>query len=297
MRVLHVSDVHVSVPLWEMPWHQMLNKRFIGAMNLALRRGRHFAGARRKLAQLAEFCSEQDVDLVVATGDYTALGTAPELAAAREAVQGLTTRRYGYVTVPGNHDIYLRDVVRERRFERYFGDFLRSDLPEYCVDDGPWPLVRLCGDNVAVVAVNSARPNPEPWRSSGAIPAAQLVALESLCRDPRLAGRFIFVATHYAPRRADATPDHRAHGLENSDEFLAACAGLAQGAILHGHIHRRFQLALPQLRARIFGAGSATCEGREGLWLFDVDGSGATAVPGFFHEGRYRLDLAAKLRV
>jgi hypothetical protein len=33
------------------------------------------------------------------------------------------------------------------------------------------------------------------------------------------------------------------------------------------------------------------------LWLFDVDGTSATAVPGFFHEGRYRLDLAAKLRV
>ena len=49
MRVLHLSDVHVTVPLWQLPWRQMLNKRFIGAANLALRRGRHFAQARQKL--------------------------------------------------------------------------------------------------------------------------------------------------------------------------------------------------------------------------------------------------------
>lgn len=33
--------------------------------------------------------------------------------------------------------------------------------------DGPWPLLRLIGENLAVVGVNSARPNPLPWRSSG----------------------------------------------------------------------------------------------------------------------------------
>ena len=289
MRVLHLSDVHVTVPLRQLPWRQMLNKRFIGAANLALRRGRHFAQARQKLEALARFCDEQQVDLVIATGDYTALGTDPELAAARSAIECLTHRPHGYVTVPGNHDVYLHDVVRERRFERHFGDFMHSDLPAQCVD-GPWPLVRLYDEPLAVIAVNSARPNPAPWRSSGAIPDAQLTALSTLCRDARFQDRFVFVITHYAPRRADATPDSPSHGLDNADAFLAACGGLRRGAILHGHIHRRFQLALPQLPLRIFGAGSTTCDGREGLWLFDVDAHSSRAQPGSWVDGRYQLE-------
>lgn len=289
MRVLHLSDVHVTVPLWAMPWRQMLNKRLVGAANLVLRRGRHFDRAREKLESLAQLAGELNVDLVICTGDYTALGTEPELAAARAAIDGLTKRPAGYVTVPGNHDIYLRDVLRDQRFERHFGDLLRSDMPERCVD-GPWPLVRLVGDDVAVIAVNSARPNPQVWRSNGVIPCAQLDALQALTQDPRVRDRFVFVITHYAPRRADATPDVPSHGLINADAFLDACRGLSRGAILHGHIHRRFQLALPELPLRIFGAGSTTCDGREGLWLFEIDGARASARAGHWQGDRYVLD-------
>lgn len=293
MRVLHLSDVHVTVPLAAMPWQQMLNKRFIGAANLVLRRGHHFAAAREKLLAMAQFSAEQAVDLVISTGDYTALGTDAELAAARAAIQCLTQRPCGFVTVPGNHDIYLPDVVRERRFERHFADFLQSDLPEHCVD-GPWPLVKLY-DGVAVVAVNSARPNPAPWRSSGAIPDAQLTALAALCQDERIRSRFVFVITHYAPRRADANPDRKMHGLDNADAFLDACRGLPRAAILHGHIHARFQLALAGFAARLFGAGSATCEGRESFWMFDILGEQRRAVPGHFERDRYVLDEAAAI--
>ena len=291
MRVLHLSDVHVTVPLARLPWRHMLNKRLIGAANLALRRGRHFAAAREKLQALSVLSAEQAVDLVICTGDYTALGTDVELEAARTAIGGLTGRPQGFVTVPGNHDIYLADVVRERRFERHFGAYLASDLPEHCVD-GPWPQVKLY-DEVAVIAVNSARPNPAVWRSSGAIPEAQLAALAELARDERIRRRFVFVITHYAPRRPDASPDRELHGLDNADAFLDACRGLPQYAILHGHIHWRFHLTLPSHGARLFGAGSATCAGREGFWLFDIAGSARKATPGHFERGKPLLDAGA----
>jgi 3',5'-cyclic AMP phosphodiesterase CpdA len=286
MRILHLSDVHVTVPLRAMPWRQMLNKRLLGAANLVLRRRHQFAHATQKLAVLGQFAAEQQVDLVICTGDYTALGTEIELLAARRAVMPLTGRRYGYVTVPGNHDIYLPDGVRDRRFERHFGDLLQSDLPEACVD-GPWPSVRLVGNDIAVLAVNSARANPQPWRSNGVIPEPQLRALRALCADPRIAGRFVFVITHYAPRRPDGTPDHPSHGLRNADAFLNACKDLRRGALLHGHIHHRFQLTLPDFPLTIFGAGSTTCEGREGFWLFDVDAERASASPGSWSKNRY----------
>lgn len=288
MRVLHLSDVHVTVPIRHLPWRQMLNKRLVGAANLALRRARHFSAAREKLQSLALFSDEQGVDLVISTGDYTALGTDPELAAARAAMDCLTHRPAGFVTVPGNHDIYLDDVVREGRFEKHFGDLLRSDLPERCVD-GPWPLVKLM-DDVAVIAVNSARPNPAVWRSNGAIPGQQLTALAELCRDERVRSRFVFVITHYAPRRKDATPDRPLHGLDNADAFLEACSALPRAAVLHGHIHARYELTLAGFGPRLFGAGSATCEGREGFWLFDVGATQCEATPGHLEGDRYVLD-------
>ncbi|HKP56007.1 MAG TPA: metallophosphoesterase [Polyangiales bacterium] len=287
MRVLHVSDVHVTVSVADMPWREMLNKRLLGAVNYKLRRRRQFAHAADKLQELAQFAQREQVDLVICTGDYTALGTEPEFAAARAAIEGLATAKFGYITVPGNHDVYIRDLDY-RRFERHFASFLQGDpLPGAAVD-GPWPVVRLIGDELAVIAVNSARPNPQVWRSSGRIPERQLQALQQLLAAPEIAGRFVFVVTHYAPRRPDGTQDHWTHCLENADAFLEACRGMRRGAILHGHIHHRFRLT-QAIGPEIFGAGSTTCERRESLWLFDVTRDSLTATPGRFSGGRYEL--------
>ena len=294
MRILHLSDVHVTVPIAALPWRQMFNKRLIGALNLTLRRARHFEGAADKLHALAAFAEREHVDLVICTGDYTALGTEPELIAARRAIAPLTSRPYGFVTVPGNHDLYLPDCIRDRRFERNFEELLHSDLPETRVE-GPWPIVRLVGDDIAVVAVNSARANPQPWRSSGSIPDAQLRALQSLCEDPRIAQRFVFVITHYAPFRSDGTPDRRSHGLVNAPALLDACRSLRRGALLHGHIHHRFCVNVPGFSLPIFSAGSTTCDGREGFWLFELDQASARAVPGSWTGGRYEVHGGAAL--
>ena len=112
IRVLHFSDVHVDVPFRDMPAREFLGKRLIGGANLLLRRKRLFRDARAKLAALARFADEQAVDLAICTGDYTALGTGPELAAARAAIEPLTRRPRGFVTVPGNHDLYCRTRSR-----------------------------------------------------------------------------------------------------------------------------------------------------------------------------------------
>jgi 3',5'-cyclic AMP phosphodiesterase CpdA len=292
IRVLHVSDVHVDVPVWRMPLREMLGKRAIGAANLVLRRHRHFHDAREKLAALARFACDQNVDVVICTGDYTALGTAVELDAARSAIDPLVRAgRRGYVTVPGNHDLYMPDTVRDGRFERAFGALLTSDLPELASGDG-WPRVRLFDDQLAVLSVNSARPNPQPWRSSGRIPDEQLRALAAALRDPRVVGRNVMIATHYAPRRPDGTPDRWSHGLENADALLAICAQTPRCAILHGHIHWRFHLPGPPM---LFGSGSTTHAGREGLWLYELEQMSGSAIPGAYRDGAYRLDEEARV--
>ena len=76
-RVLHVSDLHLEDGFPGVPLSRFLNKRVVGYANLALRRRKAFAEAELKVEALAEFAREQRVDLIVCTGDYTALGTEP----------------------------------------------------------------------------------------------------------------------------------------------------------------------------------------------------------------------------
>jgi 3',5'-cyclic AMP phosphodiesterase CpdA len=279
--------VHVHVPARQIPLRDWLGKRLLGGVNLLLRRRVHFADTLTKLADLERFAERQQIDVVVCTGDYTALGTLPELALARRAIEPFARDRHAFVTVPGNHDLYLRDVMLDGRFERTFGDLLGTDWPEYAVD-GHWPAVRLYAEHLAVVTVNSAKPNPHLLKSSGRVPEAQLRALRDVLADPRLTGRSVLVATHYAPRRANGTPDRWRHGLENADALLSTCAASPRAAILHGHIHTCFHLHSDG-GPHVFGAGSATQLGRESAWLFEFEPGAGRARPVRFQAGEYRV--------
>jgi len=277
MRLLHFSDPHFGLGVRRVPFRDWPGKRLVGGFNLVRGRGRKFRHAPSRIASLARFAEREGADAAVCTGDLSALGTDAELEAAREGVEPFFRARLGFVCLPGNHDLYTAAVLRERRFERWFGDGLATDLPELRVD-GPWPLVRLVGDAAVVVAVNSARPNPIPWRSSGRIPEAQIEGLRAALAHEAVRGRFVLVATHYAPRRADGTPDTHLHGLRNADELLGVAATIDRGAILCGHIHRAFRVR-PEIGPEIVCGGSATMEGHEGAWWIEVSPDAASIRP------------------
>jgi 3',5'-cyclic AMP phosphodiesterase CpdA len=287
LRVLHFSDVHVQEPVLAGPLAGLLGKRAVAALNLWLVRGRLFAEARHKLAALAECAQELGVHAALCTGDYTALGTVDEHSEARRAIAPFTALPLGLCTVPGNHDLYLPDTLADHRFEQAFGDLLGSDLPELA-GDGPFPFVRLLGEHLAVLGVNSARPNPNPFVSSGRIPDAQLSALARALADARLAGRHKLVMTHYGVLREDGRPDTPRHGLENAAELVAVCRE-AGALLVHGHLHHTYcHVGRPQYPA-MFCAGSATQRGRESFWLYEVDAAGLRARRGAYEGGRYRL--------
>lgn len=291
LRLLHFSDVHLPSSLGHLGLGDLAGKRLLGAANVIVRRRHRFRDARVKLVALARLAAELPADAVLCTGDYTELGTEEEIRDARALIEPLTHAPLGFVTMPGNHDLYVPDTVRTHRFERHFGDLLRTDLPEHAID-GPWPSVRLLGDHVAVVAVRSARPNPQPWRSSGLVVAEELGALARILADPRVKDRFIVVATHYALRKRDGRRDTRLHGIVNTDALETVCGAIARGAIVHGHIHWRYHQRLPGLRAHVLGAGSATDRGREGLWVYELGVDRARAVPGHWRGDRFELDPA-----
>ncbi|MBD3867225.1 MAG: metallophosphoesterase [Acidobacteria bacterium] len=281
MRILHFSDPHLDPDLSGVPMSEWPGKRLIGAANLLLNRRKHFDRVEEKLAALDRFRQEQNVDLVLCTGDYSVLGTEGELKRAREVIQPLTGAPQGFITIPGNHDLYMPDTVKDQRFERIFGDLM---------GEGDWPRVRRFGDDIAVIGIESARPNPQPWRSSGQIPEQQLERLARTLVLPDMERRFVFVMTHYAPRLWNGHPDSPAHGMTNAEEFLEACSAIRQGAILCGHVHSRYRVEVSGLQPQIFCAGSVSQNRREGLWLFDIDGGSANAVPGRWNEDRYELE-------
>jgi len=272
MRFLHFSDLHIGLGLRRVPFLDWGGKRLAGGLNLLRGRGRHFAEAARKALALVDLDERLQPDLVLCTGDLTALATHAEFAAAKELLEPLPDGSR-FVVTPGNHDVYTLPTVLEGRFAKYFENGLATDLPDLRTD-GAWPLVRLPDDDTAIVAVNSARNNLLPWRSSGRIPSPQVEGLEAALSDPRVAGRFVFLMTHYAPCLADGSPDTKEHGLQNLDEFLAASAAIERGALLCGHVHDVFRQVIDAFAGEVFCAGSATYEGREGAWVFDRDSQG-----------------------
>jgi 3',5'-cyclic AMP phosphodiesterase CpdA len=292
MRILHFSDVHLQQPLARVPLRAWPGRRILGGLNLLLGRGRFFAEAPRKIAALDALRVRERVDFVVSTGDFTALGTAEEIRAAREAIQPLTRAPLGFAAVPGNHDLYTLDPERERRFLAHFGEAVRGDLTADGSAATPFPFARLVGDEVAVVGLNSARPDLQPWRATGRIPAAHLDTLERLLEDPRVSSRFVLVVIHHTPCLEDGRPDRWTHRLIDAPRFLAACARVRRGAILCGHVHRRFAFTRPD-RPAVLCAGSATHAGHEGLWILDVDRERARATPGRWDGAAYALEPGA----
>ena len=288
MRILHFSDIHIGLGVRRVPLADWPGKRLAGGANLLRGRGRRFSRAAEKTRRMVQLRDDVHADFMLCTGDLTALATEAEFQAARMILEPLLdTGRF--VVIPGNHDLYTRRDVAQRRFDSRFGPGLESDLPELCTD-GPWPIVRLPADDVAVVAVNSARPNRAPWKSSGRVPDAQVDGLRRALSDPRVQGRFVFLMTHYAPCRADGSPDSREHGLDNLPDVVAATAGIERGAWLCGHIHTTFRQRIDGFVGDVFCAGSSTLEGREGFWLFESEAEAWTARRGHWSGESYELD-------
>jgi 3',5'-cyclic AMP phosphodiesterase CpdA len=286
VRILHFSDIHLGLGLGHIPLSDWASKRLAGGANLLRGRGKRFSAAADKTRAMVRLAGELDTDLVLCTGDLTALATDAEFDAARSIFDPLMGDRR-FVVIPGNHDLYTRRDDREQRFTRRFASSLESDLPELCTD-GPWPIVRLPAEDVAVIAVNSAR--PILLASSGHVSDAQIEGLRAALVDPRVAGRFVFLMTHYAPCRADGSPDTKQHGLDNVDDLLDAATGVERGAYLCGHIHTTFRQRIAGFAGEVFCAGSSTLGGREGFWLFESGTSGWEARRGRWSGDDYVVD-------
>jgi hypothetical protein len=186
--------------------------------------------------------------------------------------------------VPGNHDIYLPEIVHERRFPQRFEPFVHSDLPELAVDvaAGRFPCVKLRGP-AAFIALSSAVPRP-PFVSAGHLGHAQLAALHAILAHPEVARRTPVILVHHDPLDSRMRLEQLRSGLVDAKALRAALSGVARGLLLFGHLHvrRRSRLRTAAGSVEVVCASGASLDHRDdrvraGLNLYTLQDDGEIA--------------------
>jgi 3',5'-cyclic AMP phosphodiesterase CpdA len=280
LRIAHLSDPHILSPA-AVDWRKILfNKRITGYANLVLRRGRVY---RREYVLAVLEAAAGCADHIVITGDITNLGLESEFDEARRLIDSIA-RTVEVTVVPGNHDIYLASIQRERCFPQYFGKLLVSDLPEFAVQlpDGPYPCVKLRGP-AAIIALSSAVPRP-PFVSSGNIGVVQIAALEKILAHPEVARRTPVIMIHHPPVDRRMRLAQLRDGLVDAASLRSSLASLSRGLVLFGHLHVRVRCKLRTASGAldvVCASGAALDHPdpsvRAGFNLYEIDSEGAIA--------------------
>jgi 3',5'-cyclic AMP phosphodiesterase CpdA len=245
MRIAHFSDAHAFSAEGVPPW-AFFNKRVLGLANLRIfRRGKH--SLERLRAVIADI-NRQAPDLVCVTGDLTNLSLEPEFALAREVVGHLALSPEMVTIVPGNHDVYTLGAMRAAPFQKWFGEYARSDG-----GGQNFPLVRVRGE-VAIIGLSTAVPSPPPL-ADGWLGKEQLRNLEGALSAQQ--GKFRIVLLHHPPY------DNRNHwlrSLRDRGRFQEVLKRVGCELVLHGHEHRDLLRMLdgPSGRIPVICVGSAT---------------------------------------
>ena len=220
--ILHVADLH----FWSVVRNpfKLLNKRFLGNINVFLRRRHEFPMERAE--PFADYLASRGVSNVVLTGDFTSTATDEEFTMARGFVHGLSRRGLTVTLMPGNHDVYTFEAQRAGRFERYFAEHLPVDgFPARLTLPGGTPLI----------LVQTVCPNL--LSSRGHITEGMVertAALLRRCEGP------VLVAGHYPViRHTYGYHTSQGRSLRNA-ESLRKVLGESGKRVLYfaGHVHR-----------------------------------------------------------
>ncbi|GMU61131.1 MAG: hypothetical protein AMXMBFR34_28940 [Myxococcaceae bacterium] len=267
-RIVHVSDLHQQVDWGRRSFFSTGWRGAPGRFELhGMGRLARFEGVQARLERLVDELHAHSADHLVVTGDVSALGHEDEVGQVEELLRPLLAA--GRMTViPGNHDRYT-DTPAARVFERIFAPWLTSDLPELAVD-GPYPFVRLVGDSVALVGLDSTRVSGWSHYFVGRLGQRQLDAARAALAHPRLAGRTVFILSHHGPVGPSGSFDWIHSGLLDAAALLELVKE-HPAVLLHGHSHERFWHRADHQRPHLIGAGSSTEKGREGYWVVEFD--------------------------
>lgn len=194
MRIVHISDLHF---------------------------GHHDPSVSAGLAQDIEL---QKPDLIVASGDFTQVGTKAEFIAAREFLDALTAPVFA---VPGNHDVPAINIFR--RFFNPYGLYRRYIAREL------EPFLEM--DGVAFVGMKTSRRARLEWNwGHGTISQDQLEHLESRFAKASPDALRVIVAHHPVMFPTEAMVQ-RTKIVKRADDALATFSRLGVRLVLSGHFH------------------------------------------------------------
>jgi 3',5'-cyclic AMP phosphodiesterase CpdA len=241
LRIAHISDLHVLSPTGVELRRVLFDKRLTGYFNL---RAGHARSYRPEHLRAVVRAAAAEADQLVVTGDITNLSLESEYLEARrlldEAAQSVEV-----TVVPGNHDIYLPFILKERRFPHHFARYMQSDLPELALDlqAGPFPSVKLRGQ-AALIGLSTAIPRP-PFVSAGLLGHAQLEALGRVLRHPEVVRRTPVILLHHDPFDSRLRLAQLQGGLVDARDLREVLQPLHRGLVLYGHLHQRRHGWLP----------------------------------------------------
>jgi len=257
VRLVHLSDIHITAPNLEWLRQDWFNKRLAAWVNYRwLGRGLRFRHANQVLSRLMSEIQKRGIDHIIFSGDATALGFASEF---QKAAEILRVDALSGLAVPGNHDYCTVPAAASGYFERSFAPWLEGRR----VDEETYPFAQRVGD-VWLVGVNTATGNRLAWNAGGAAGPAQRRRLSLLLAELEPGPRIL--VTHYPICLASGKREHRTHGLRDLHELVEVAA---QGGItlwLHGHRHGFYYFQRPPFAPfPVICAGSST---QTGLWSY-----------------------------
>ncbi|QDV08834.1 Calcineurin-like phosphoesterase [Planctomycetes bacterium Poly30] len=230
-HILFLTDLHfwtlVRNPL------QLLNKRFIGNANVYFKRRHHFPLENAR--PFARFALETGARTVIIGGDLTSTASRREFELAVEFIEHLTEDGVDVHVIPGNHDVYTFESVRQRRFEQY----CRPWIPK----EG-FPARRALAGGTEVVLLSTVRANFVS--SKGEMSLAAITRAGELIRECQPGPVLVF--GHYPLLNETAgytlTKNRRMVGAERLRETMAATD--RQVLYVAGHVHRHSSTRDPE---------------------------------------------------
>ncbi|MBM3198523.1 MAG: metallophosphoesterase, partial [Chlamydiae bacterium] len=139
-RFAHLSDLHFLSLSFGLS--QFFSKRWIGNLNLLLRRRREFDHS--LLQELLPLFAREKLDFVLLSGDVSCSSLEQEFLQAQSFTQQVERLGIPVISLPGNHDHYTRKAAKERTFYKFFpSDELREQRLSVKPLQEPWWLITL----------------------------------------------------------------------------------------------------------------------------------------------------------
>ena len=252
LKLLHVSDFHfldeqlnLKALLKSKYWR---TKRFIDWANCRFKRSGEFSVAVREA--LLRKIADSDWDYLIISGDITSLGTEREFEIAHKALSPVFNGRRVIIT-PGNHDRYVRQSLRDKLLEQYFGNYLIQPNKHY----HSLPILHL-NDEVAVMMFDMALPRGL-FSSRGKL-IDSISKFENAIKQLPQSTKIKIGVGHYPTFLPKHITESYLHRLSKRHRVKRLLLNHDFKLYLHGHIHKSWSFQ-PNTNRELICVNSGGC--------------------------------------